>query len=81
MTSARSGRESRFAYRPEPVADVRSWLDMVSAQWDDALSRLKLFVEECGFCIPLLSYVRSRPIADIDNARSAPSLLCETLLR
>jgi len=46
VTSARSGRESRFAYRPEPVADVRSWLDMVSAQWDDALSRIKLFVEE-----------------------------------
>lgn len=46
VTSVRTGRESRFAYRSEPVAEARSWLDTVSAQWDDALSRLKLFVEE-----------------------------------
>jgi DNA-binding transcriptional ArsR family regulator len=41
----RVGRESRFAYRPEPIAQARSYLDTVSAQWDDALARLKAFVE------------------------------------
>jgi DNA-binding transcriptional ArsR family regulator len=46
VSSSRSGRESRFAYRPEPVAAARSYLDAVSAQWDDALSRLRAFVEE-----------------------------------
>lgn len=39
------GRESRFSYRPEPVADARAYLDTVSAQWDDALSRLRALVE------------------------------------
>ncbi|HYE41920.1 MAG TPA: metalloregulator ArsR/SmtB family transcription factor [Caulobacteraceae bacterium] len=43
--SERSGRETRFAYRPEPVQDARAYLDRVSAQWDDALGRLKSFVE------------------------------------
>ena len=43
--SIRIGRESQFAYRPEPLDDARSYLDAVSAQWDDALARLRAFVE------------------------------------
>ena len=39
------GRESRFTYVPEPVERVRSYLETVSAQWDDALGRLRAFVE------------------------------------
>jgi DNA-binding transcriptional ArsR family regulator len=42
----RVGRESRFAFRPEPLKEVRSYLDYVSSQWDDALARLKAFVED-----------------------------------
>ena len=45
VSRIRVGRESRFAYRPEPVLAARSYLDAVSAQWDDALSRLRLLVE------------------------------------
>jgi DNA-binding transcriptional ArsR family regulator len=45
VASARVGREARFAYRPEPVIAARAYLDQVSAQWDDALSRLKAFVD------------------------------------
>ena len=45
VSSVRVGRESRFAYQPQPIADVRSYLDSVSAQWDDALGRLRAFVE------------------------------------
>lgn len=41
----RVGRESRFALRPEPIAEARTYLDGVAAQWDDALSRLRAFVE------------------------------------
>jgi len=41
----RVGRESRFAFRPDPIADVRSYLDGVSRQWDQALSRLRAHVE------------------------------------
>jgi DNA-binding transcriptional ArsR family regulator len=43
--SVRSGRESRFEFRPEPLRELRSYLERVSAQWDDALARLKSFVE------------------------------------
>lgn len=39
------GRESRFTYVPQPVERARSYLETVSAQWDDALARLKAFVE------------------------------------
>lgn len=39
------GRESRFSYVPEPIEQARSYLDTVSEQWDQALARLKMFVE------------------------------------
>ena len=41
----RVGRENRFAYQPASIARARSYLEAVSAQWDDALIRLKAFVE------------------------------------
>jgi DNA-binding transcriptional ArsR family regulator len=41
----RQGRESRFEFAPEPIDDLRQYLDLVSQQWDQALSRLKAFVE------------------------------------
>ena len=42
----RAGRESRFELDPEPIQEVKAYLDFVSEQWDEALSRLKSFVEE-----------------------------------
>ena len=39
------GRESQFSYVAEPIDRARSYLDGVSRQWDDALSRLKTFLE------------------------------------
>ena len=41
----RSGRESLYELDPQPVQEVRDYLDQISAQWDDALARLKSFVE------------------------------------
>jgi len=46
VESVRVGRESRYACRSEPIADARVWLDRVAQHWDDALGRLKAFVEE-----------------------------------
>ena len=46
VNSARVGRESRFGYRPEAIGAARSYLDTVSAQWDEALSRLRSLVED-----------------------------------
>jgi len=45
VSNVRVGRESHFSYRPEAIADARSYLQEVSAQWDNALSRLRLHVE------------------------------------
>ena len=45
VEQARVGRESRFRYRPERVGEARGYLDAISAQWDEALGRLKSFVE------------------------------------
>ncbi len=42
----RTGRESRFAFDPEPIEEIKQYLDRVSAEWDDALARLKSFVED-----------------------------------
>jgi DNA-binding transcriptional ArsR family regulator len=44
--SVRTGRESRFEFDPEPIAGIKEYLDFVSEQWDQALSRLKSFVED-----------------------------------
>lgn len=42
----RSGRHSLFALDPQPVLDLRAYLDRVSEEWDNALARLKAFVED-----------------------------------
>ena len=45
VQSVRVGRESRYTYVPDRIVQLRSYLDRVSGQWDDALSRLQSFVE------------------------------------
>ena len=40
------GRENRFELETRPLEDVRAYLDHVSTQWDKALARLKVLVEE-----------------------------------
>src|SRR6266705_5471640 len=44
--SVRAGRESRFQFDPAPMDEMKEYLDFVSEQWDQALSRLKSFVED-----------------------------------
>jgi DNA-binding transcriptional ArsR family regulator len=43
--SVRAGRESLFELDPKPIEEVGEYLHLVSEQWDQALSRLKAFVE------------------------------------
>ena len=43
--SVRTGRESRFEFDPEPMEGIKEYLDFVSKQWDQVLSRLKSFVD------------------------------------
>jgi len=44
--SVRAGRESIWELQPERLADMRRYLDEISAQWDGALERLRAFVEK-----------------------------------
>ena len=45
VRSVRAGRENRFQFSAQPMVEIREYLDFVSAQWDQALSRLQSFVE------------------------------------
>jgi len=41
-----AGRESLFEFDPQPITEVTEYLGFVSEQRDQALSRLKSFVED-----------------------------------
>jgi len=44
--SVHAGRESLFKFDPTPIREMREYLDFVSEQWDQALVRLKSFIED-----------------------------------
>jgi DNA-binding transcriptional ArsR family regulator len=46
VRGVRAGREHRFALDPNSIEEMQLYLDRVSRQWDQALARLKVFVEE-----------------------------------
>jgi DNA-binding transcriptional ArsR family regulator len=46
VRSVRAGRENLFEFDPQPIEGIKQYLDSVSQQWDQALSRLKSFVED-----------------------------------
>jgi DNA-binding transcriptional ArsR family regulator len=45
VRNVHAGRESLFEFDPKSMEQARQYLDQVSAVWDQALSRLKAFVE------------------------------------
>ena len=45
VSCKRGGRESRYKIRPAPIRNARDYLTRASAQWDEALGRLKASVE------------------------------------
>jgi DNA-binding transcriptional ArsR family regulator len=45
VESVRVGRESQYEFKPEPIEGIKEYLDHVSKQWDEALGRLKTFVQ------------------------------------
>jgi DNA-binding transcriptional ArsR family regulator len=46
VRSTRRGRERWWQLEQRRLADARHYLDLISKQWDDALGRLRKFVEE-----------------------------------
>jgi len=45
VRSTKVGRESHYAFQPDRIGEMRACLDSVSRHWDDALERLRAFVE------------------------------------
>jgi DNA-binding transcriptional ArsR family regulator len=45
VSSVREGREQIWQLRPKRVAEARHYLDSISAEWDQAIERLRAFVE------------------------------------
>ena len=46
VSCQRVGRETRFTISPDPIARARDYLTRASAQWDEAIERLRASVEE-----------------------------------
>ncbi len=44
--SSRDGRENVYEFEPRRIAEARRLLDVISAEWDDRLERLRVFVED-----------------------------------
>jgi len=44
--SARSGRETMWQLDRRPLATARDQLDLIARQWDEAIGRLRRFVED-----------------------------------
>lgn len=42
----RSGRETKWQLDRRPLAAARDHLDLIARQWDDAIERLRRFVED-----------------------------------
>ncbi|HYO94547.1 MAG TPA: metalloregulator ArsR/SmtB family transcription factor [Polyangiaceae bacterium] len=45
VRGSREGRENVWELTPRRLEEARRYLDLIAEQWDDALQRLKLFVE------------------------------------
>jgi hypothetical protein len=45
VRGTRDGRESVWELEPRRLEEARRYLDLVSKKWDEALGRLKAFVE------------------------------------
>ena len=44
--NVREGRESLYEFNPQPLVELKDYLDRVSAHWEQALGRLKALVEK-----------------------------------
>jgi DNA-binding transcriptional ArsR family regulator len=46
VSSQRHGRERIWRVRPEPLSDASEYLDALSRRWDNAIGRLRTYVED-----------------------------------
>jgi DNA-binding transcriptional ArsR family regulator len=45
VSKTRGGRESLYELDPKPLRSLQEYLEVIAAQWDEALQNLKAFVE------------------------------------
>lgn len=45
VSSQKVGRETRYRLMPEPLAELKDWLNFFEQYWDEKLSALKEYVE------------------------------------
>jgi DNA-binding transcriptional ArsR family regulator len=45
VAATRVGRETRYELRPKPLDEAARWIEMVGAEWDERLARLRRSVE------------------------------------
>jgi len=45
VRSDRQGRETRFEFTPQPLAEAVTWMAEVGSQWDDRLQALSEYLE------------------------------------
>jgi DNA-binding transcriptional ArsR family regulator len=65
--SKRDGRKRIWEVRTSRLAEARGWLDRISAQWDEAIDRLRALVEsDQGYAGP----VRPTDVGDSRQARA-----------
>jgi DNA-binding transcriptional ArsR family regulator len=46
VSISKEGRESLYQLDPKPLESLQEYLEVISAQWDQALNNLKMFVEK-----------------------------------
>jgi DNA-binding transcriptional ArsR family regulator len=46
VSASRVGRETHYELRPQPLDDAATWIQMVSAEWDDRLDGLRRSLEK-----------------------------------
>ena len=44
--SLHTGRRNLFEFDPRPIEEIKNYLELVSKEWDQALARLRSFVED-----------------------------------
>lgn len=45
VTVQQVGREKRYVLTPEPLTEIKEWVDELNAIWDERLVRLKSLIE------------------------------------
>ena len=46
VRAKKDGREKVFELEPRRLKKAHEWLDVISGQWDDAIERLRAYVED-----------------------------------